>query len=168
MACRGILLALTDEQASRFLAASSDDELVELMREVEDAWDEDFVQPTDKAWDFIHRCLSDGTTNTEGGTYPLNRSILGGQQLYHGDDYVMAFVSAPEVQDVAGAIVTVTESWFRERFSRFRDTYSPQIFLQGEGYEQMLAYAWEYMGFVGEFYQRAAQAKRAVIFTVDQ
>ena len=137
MAGRGVLFALTDEQASRFLAASSDDELDALIEEVEEAWDEHFTEETDKAWDAIHRCLSDGTTDFGGGTYPLNRTILGGKQLYEGDDYIISFVNAAEVQDVAVALVGVTEPWFRERFSRLRDTDFPQEYLKGDEYDDM-------------------------------
>ncbi len=168
MACRGVLFALTDELAERFLCASSDEEVIELVQEAEEPWDEDYLEETDKAWDAIHRCLSDGTLDFHGGSYPLNKCILGGNQLYHGDDYIVAFVSADDVRVVSAALAGVTEPWFRERFSLLTETNFPQEYLREESFEEMFRYAWESLESIREFYERAAQAGRAVIFTVDQ
>jgi hypothetical protein len=162
MSYRGVLFALTDDQARRFLAAASDEELRELVQEIEEAWDEEHLVETDKAWDAIHRCLSDGSIEFAGGAYPLNRCILGGKQLYQGDEYIISFVPADEVPDVARALGGVTESWFRERFSLLRDTDFPHKYLEGE-----FEMAWDYLGFVRAFYEKAAEDKRSVIFTVD-
>jgi hypothetical protein len=164
MACRGVLFALTEEQAQRFLGAQDDEEVRALVEEVEEAWDEHYLQQTDKAWDAIHRCLSDGTTNFEAGTYPLNRCILGGKHLYEGDDYIVAFVPPAEVRDVALGLKDITEAWFRIRFFALTDTDFPQMEVDGETFE----YAWDYLTAIKEFYQKAAGAGRAVIFTVDQ
>ena len=140
----------------------------ELVQEAEAPWDEEYLEETDKAWDAIHRCLSDGTTDFDGGAYPLNKCILGGKQLYHGDDYIVSFVTAEDVRVVATALTEVTQSWFRERFSLLTETDFPQEYLQGEHFEETFKYSWEYLEFVRKFYGRAAEAGRAVIFTVDQ
>jgi hypothetical protein len=58
----------------------------------------------DKAWDAIHRALTDGTL--EPGAFPLGRAILGGRQLHRGDDYIVALVTKLEVPAVAGALAT--------------------------------------------------------------
>jgi hypothetical protein len=164
MACRGVLFALTDEQAQRLLAAGSDEQVGELVEEIEEAWDTEHLAQTDKAWDAIHRCLSDGTLNFEGGEYPLNRCILGGKQLHEEDDYIVSFVRPEEVRDVAAALQGVTEPWFRERFFGLAGTDFPQEYIDAETLDYALAYLEE----ITEFYQKAAQANRAVIFTVDQ
>ena len=44
----------------------------------------------DKAWDGIHRCLTEGQLGSEDGSYPLNAVILGGLPLYQGEDYVIS------------------------------------------------------------------------------
>lgn len=52
MGCRGVHFAITDEQAQRLLAAEdqdSDDAVLAIIEEIEEAWDEEFTAETDKA-----------------------------------------------------------------------------------------------------------------------
>ena len=53
--------AVTPAQEKQLLAAKSDRKLLELVGEIEEAWEEPFVVETDKAWDAIRRCLTDGS-----------------------------------------------------------------------------------------------------------
>lgn len=167
MASRGVLFALTNTQARRFLAAASDDELDELIEEVEEAWNEKYLEETDTSWDIIHRCLADEAT-TDGAPSPLCQCILGGKQLYQGDDYIIAFVSADDAQDMAAALAGVTEPWFRERFSRVMEAAPPEENRPAGATEALFSAAWGNLVDVRAFYQRAARARRAVIFTADQ
>jgi hypothetical protein len=109
---RGVLFAITDETVASLLAADGDDEVMQIVEALEDAWEKPFYEETDKAWDAIHRALSDGTLDLDAGAFPRDYA-----PEYGADD--------------------------REyTISIFRDV-------------------------VG-FYARAAEAKRAVIFTVSQ
>jgi hypothetical protein len=38
-----------------------------LIEEIEETWEEPFVVESDKAWDAIHRCLTDGSLLYAGG-----------------------------------------------------------------------------------------------------
>ena len=69
MSCLGVLFAI-DSATSKRLRTASADEVMEIVGEVEEEWAEDFVMETDKAWDAIHRALSDGTLDPDGGEYP--------------------------------------------------------------------------------------------------
>lgn len=67
MSCLGAHFALTMEQASRFMGLPDGDDIAlrEFVEEIEEGadaegWDDEWVQETDKAWDAIHRCLTDG------------------------------------------------------------------------------------------------------------
>ena len=52
MGCRGLYFAITDEQRSKLLSLTSDDEKLDFYKEaIEGAWEDRFVQETDKAWD---------------------------------------------------------------------------------------------------------------------
>jgi hypothetical protein len=42
---------------------------------------------TDKAWDAIHRALTDGTLSHHDPKYHYGHVILGGESLYSEDDY---------------------------------------------------------------------------------
>ena len=72
MASLGVLFALTEKQTKHLMKAHGDEEVLELIEEIEEAWDKESLQETDMAWDAIHRCLSDGSLNPEAGTYPFN------------------------------------------------------------------------------------------------
>jgi hypothetical protein len=163
MAGRGVLFALTDDTAESLLAASSDEQVMEIVESVEEAWDEENVAETDRAWNAIHRALADGSLDPAGGSYPLNRAIFGGKHLHRGDHYIVAFVAKSEVGDVARALAAISQEGFRERYHRLvPKDYAPEYG------DEDLEYAWEWFGRLPGFYARAAQDGRAVIFTVDR
>jgi hypothetical protein len=67
MGRRGGPFALSEEQVSRLMdTPGMDDEgLLAFVEEIEEGpdakgWDAEWVQETDKAWDAIQRCLTDG------------------------------------------------------------------------------------------------------------
>ena len=126
MACRGVLFAITKEQADKLRDASGHDEVVLsiVQEEIEGAWDEEHLCETDKAWDAIHRCLGDGTLRS--GDDPLSLCILGGQQLHHGDDYIVSLVTPDQVSEVAKGLLPierlVPDTVLQHRSRRLRRT----------------------------------------------
>src|SRR5215831_3961541 len=116
MSARGVHFAVTPTQEKRLLAAKSDRKLMGLVEEIEESWEEPFVVETDKAWDAIHRCLTNGTLLYVSGEYPLNHCICGGRQLFRGRDYTVSFVSASQVKDIANALPNVSKAWMRQHY----------------------------------------------------
>jgi hypothetical protein len=163
MACRGVYFALTEEQAARVLAAENDDALMAVIEEVEEAWDEENLGECDKAWDAIHRLLTNGQMKVGHGEYPLSHCVLGGRWLYEGNDYIVTYLTPAEVQDVAQALAPLTEQWIKQRY----DTVVPKDYAPEYGPDDR-EYTWEYFQMVRDLYQRAAGQGKAVIFTVDQ
>jgi hypothetical protein len=162
MACRGVFFAITDEDAARLLAAKSDEEVLDLVQEeIEERWDEGWLQETDKSWDAMHRSLSDGTLECSRDT-PLEKCVLGGRQLYEGDDYTISFVSPSEVKEVAAAIGELDKAWMRLKYFQI-DPCDYDVALTEEDFE----YTWEWFQGVQAFYRKAAAHNRPVIFTVD-
>lgn len=84
MSARGVHFAVIADHARAMLAAKSDSKVMELIEQIEEAWEEPFVVETDKAWDAIHRCLTDGSLLYESGEYPLNHCICGGANCTGG------------------------------------------------------------------------------------
>jgi len=164
MACRGFHFATTSDQLTSVLAASNDDELMQIIERIEEAWDKEYLAESDKAWDAIHRCLTDGTLLYDNGEYPLNHVICGGRQLHRGEDYIVSLVTREQVADVSRAIDPLTEDWMRERyFSLLKpDSYD------GEIGDVDFGYTWTWFENVRDLYRTAAASGRAVIFTVDQ
>ena len=163
MACRGYFLALDEPCTARLLAEDGNDQrLVEVIQELDmtDAPDECGV---DKAWDGIHRCLTEGQLGGEDGSYPLNAVVLGGLPLHEGEDYVVSYNTPAEVREVAAALATLDLEPFLARYSALDpDDYGAAIDQVG------LDYLTYYLREITAFYQRAAQAGWATVFVVDQ
>lgn len=164
MACRGVHFAIQEGTAARLLDAESDDDLVRVVQEeIEGVWDKDHLFETDKAWDALHRCLSDGTLNVTGGTPPLNLCFFGGYVLNRTSDYFVVLLKPDQVADVARAMRAVTKEWLRERYATLD---FPQY--DGEKSSGDFEYAWKWFAGLPDFFERAAVAGRHVVFTVDQ
>ncbi len=161
MAHRGVHFALTGSQTQALLAAQNDDELMSIIEEIEEEWNEEYLAQSDKAWNAIHGCLTDGSLLYESGRYPLNHCICGGQQLFSGEDYTVSFVSTAQVTDVAAALSQITQHWMRERyFSIPQNDYGT---LSDDDFQ----YMWKWFQEVRQLYETASIKGRAVIFTVD-
>jgi hypothetical protein len=164
MACRGVYFALSTTENERLLAAAGDDEAVItiIQEEIESAWDTDWLAETDKAWDAIHRCLADGRLLFDDDR-PLALCVLGGRRLYSGDDYIVTYVTAVQVGLVAAAIRGIDEQQMKARYLAIpEDDYGCP--LTDEDFE----YTWDWFKGVRELYVKAADAKRPIIFSVDQ
>ncbi len=148
----------------RLIHAATNSEVLSIIQDdIEERWDEEWLLELDKSWDAIHRCLTDGTLSITGGTPPLNRVILGGRQLYNGDDYIICLVTPIEAKEVALALAKVDEAWLRGRYDAIDE----------EGYwlaksDGDFGYTWEYFSGLEGFFSKAADAGRFVLFTVDQ
>ena len=114
MPCRGVYFALSEAERDAVLAAENDDVLAEILEDIEERWDQDWLQETDKAWDAIHRCLTDGTLQ---GREPRERAlcVLGGRDLYEGDEYLAIYISPEQVADVARAIAGIDHAFYKSR-----------------------------------------------------
>ncbi|WP_432981476.1 YfbM family protein [Dactylosporangium sp. CA-233914] len=154
--------AITSDQERSLLAADDEgdsDTVGELLEDIEESWrDGGLKVDTDKAWDAIHRCLTDGTLDPDGGEYPLSLAVLGGRHLH--DEYYVVYISAAETRDVATALRGVDRTWLRRRFDAIDDPG-----YRGTRDDADFEYTWDGFADVRAFYERAAAAGRAVLFT---
>src|SRR4051794_21522101 len=60
----------------------------------------EWVAESDKAWDAMHRALTDGELSPNGGSYPLNHVVLGGEDL-PCPNYTLVLKTPEQVHDVA-------------------------------------------------------------------
>jgi Domain of unknown function (DUF1877) len=162
MSARGVHFAVPPAQEELLLAAKSDRKLMGLVEAIEEAWERPFVCETDKAWDAIHRCLTDGSLLYVSGEYPLNHCICGGRQLFRGREFTVSYVSALQVKEVASALAKITRAWMRKRYDQLDTEEYDEVELGDEDFK----YTWENFLDVRRFYKKAAKAGRAVIFTV--
>ena len=163
MACRGYFLALDEACTVLVLAEDGNDErLIEVIKALDmtDAPDE---CGADKAWDGIHRCLTEGKLGGEDGSYPLNAVILGGLPLHQSDSYIVSYNAPAEVRDVAAALTDFDLVPFIARYWTLdAEEYGASIDQDG------LDYLTYYLREITAFYQRAAQAGWASVFVADQ
>ena len=123
----------------------------------------------DKAWDAIHRCLTDGTLRPKGRSI-LEKFVLGGKQLHRSANYIVSYVDPEEVRSVGQAADDVTKDWFRERYFGLQKKFLGFKYsdYDGEIGETDFEYSWDYFECIREFFKKAAQADRSVVFLVDQ
>jgi hypothetical protein len=163
MACRGVYFALSDLESQQLLGATHAVVVVFIIKEeIEERWNKEWLQAADKSWDSIHRCLTDGSLNCK-GTSVLEKFVLGGKQLYDENDYIVSYLTPDDVVEVSSAATAITKEWFRQRyFGLIKSDYDGRID------EQTFEYSWTYFDNIRTFLQKAAMARRPVIFTVDQ
>ena len=166
MGCLGLHFSLDADQLAALRAVEEDERVEFVQAEFEEAlWSSDKAraQETDKAWDAIHRALTDGKMEWTNGAYPLNHVILGGELLYEEDDYILSLKSANDVRDIAAALSAFTPERLRAGYDK--------IDAKGLGYiigDEDFQYTWHWFQKLIDFYQRAAMEGRAVLFTADQ
>ena len=163
MGTRGVLFAIAGDDAQRLLAASGDDAVMGVIEEIEEAWEEPFLAETESAWDAMHRALTDGKLAWANGSFPLNHAILGGQDLYEGDDYIAVLKTPDQVREVAGAVRAIDDVAMADLYDRnVPHDYDPNY---GDDDRH---YTVELFSGVRELFERAAAAGRWVIFTASQ
>lgn len=167
-------MALDDRQVGALLDAR---DAAGVLSAASSLWEA--ARPRDRAdcgpsWDALHRCLTDGSLEPDAGQYPLNRCVLGGQDLVRGDGArtrkaqaaLAALVMPGEVQDVARALAQIEQDWLHERFF----TIAPQGYAAREQPPAVeraaFAATWEAFESVRAFYARAAKGGRAALFTL--
>jgi hypothetical protein len=154
----GVFFAVTAEQ-EKALVAADEDEVAGIVVQAEEEWgDRDLTCDMDKAWDGVHRSLTDGTLDPDGGGYPLSHAVLGGRHLTN--EIYAVLVTADQVREVAAALREVTRDVLRVGFDRIDASE-----YRGARDDRDFAYTWEDFEDMRGFYHRAAEAGRAVLFT---
>lgn len=167
MGCLGVHFSLSAEEAQRLRDFEVEDDRLEYVRETLEeeyfAEHKDRLAQSDKAWDAMHRTLADGLLTDDGGDYPLNHVILGGERLYLDPDYIMVLKTPEQVRDVAAVLPAIDEAEFRRRyFAIDAYDYGPELG------EDDFGYTWSNFEDVRSFWLRAASEGRFVLFTADQ
>jgi hypothetical protein len=167
MGCLGVLLSIDDEVVDKLRSFDDDEELVEyLFEELEETYFEkypEWVAELDKSWDALHRCLTDGILNLDNGTYPLNHVILGGEQIYEDEDYIMSLKTPQQVKDVADALKNISKEHLKSAYFKM-EAQSYGSPMSNEDFE----YTWHWFTRSIDFWNRAAEQNRYVLFTADQ
>jgi hypothetical protein len=167
MSCLGVHFALTESEAIKLKSFKDDSERLDYLQcEIEETYfsdHEEFIAESDKAWDAMHRSLSDGQLSYYDGPHPLRLAVIGGDPIYAKGDYIMSLKTPKEVADVASALAKILKEEFRKKYDAM-DAKAYGCPKNAEDFE----YTWKWLTGVGAFYQRAAAAGRYVLFSADQ
>jgi len=159
---RGVLFAIAEPDVQKLRSAADDDERTDYVSEViEERWESGFVYELDKAWDALHRALTDGTLSWNKTT--LGWAVLGKEPLNSRGDYVISLTPATEVPQVAEALAAVTPDDLRRGYAQI-PTGDYGVALSDDD----LQYTLDYFSGLEGFWRAAADAGRSVIFTADQ
>src|SRR5262245_54045135 len=170
MSGQGYHLALDDKQVHQLLSCSNELEVVDYASQVlEGFWadkDTTHIAGGYKDWNSLLLCLTEGTYDPRGGTYPLNRCFFGGRLLAQGGS-IVNLVMPGAVRDVAEALDKIDRKAFRDRYMRLPPN---KFFDHGDSWAKDDEYMYELfvnLGKLKRFYRRAAQEGRAVMFYTD-
>jgi hypothetical protein len=175
MSGQGYHFAVAPEEINQFLSLDDEFDITDwasqtlegLWPPFEGTWDREdkaFVEGGYKDWNILLYCLTNGTYDPSGGTYPLNRCFFGGRLLVR-EGSIVNLVMPEEVPDVAEALDKIDRQDFIERSMRlFPGEFDPDTWAEGEEYLNDLYFR---MTNLREFYHRAAQDGRAVVFYTD-
>jgi Domain of unknown function (DUF1877) len=165
MSGQGYHLALDRDQVDEVLRSSDEMGIPDWVDQAlaEGEWDAGFIRGGYKDWNILLGCLTNGDYNPKGGTYPLNQCFFGGRLLVT-EASIVNLVMPTEVVDVAEALARLDESDFRIRCDVALPALSKELGSTGGRYLDELN---EKLKGLRDFYRRAAQEGRAVIFYTD-
>jgi hypothetical protein len=161
MSSRGVHFALSVEDDSRVRELKNNRDLGDIVEALEARWDGAWLQETDKAWDAIHRCLTNGRLSFRPSN-TLAKCILGGMSLQRGER-IVSYLSADEVKEVASEITVIGKEWMRQRYYAIPagDYGMPLTEVDFE-------YTWSWFESVKAFFNKASSDGRSVLFVVCQ
>jgi len=169
MACLGVLFSLDEQTVLKLKSFKSDEDRLEFLQEdIESSFMENEPErfaELDQAWDGLHRSLTDGKTEWDNGTFPLNHVILGGQRIYYKDDYIMSLKTPKQVLEIANAVEKLSKDDLKTGYNKILpDDKDYGEFLSEEDFE----YTWTWFKNSVEFWKKTASEERFVLFTADQ
>ena len=167
MSFLGVHFAIEEPEVQKLKSLRNDRErLTYVQDELEEHYlgsDREHAAETDKAWDAIHRALTDGNLTHHDSKYPYGHVILGGESLYSEDDYIMSLKTPAQVHEVLGVLQSITQEQFRLLyFSIPQENYGRPLT------EEDFEYSWSYLKNLLPFWKLASAEGRYVLFTADQ
>ncbi|MEX0818138.1 MAG: DUF1877 family protein [Pirellulaceae bacterium] len=161
---QGAYIVLTREDA-RELMAQQDDAgvraVAERMRNSPKHLEEDLVLDCGHYWDPIHRALTDGTLDRDGGEFPLDHCVLGGRRLHEGHDFEAILIRPDIVPHVAASMHDLKRAEFTDRYLALDPAAYGKQPTEAEGDE-----SWAMLKLIRQLYEDAGNEHAAVLFTV--
>ena len=169
MSCLGVLFAVDELTVERIRNMKMSERPGYISEELEELYFEEYPERTcelDKAWDAMHRALTDGTLCFDCTGFPLGLAVLGGEILYFDgaeyDDYIITAKSPEQVRSVYEGLAALSEKDLKKGY----DKIDPEEY-EDKGREDY-EYTLEYLQDSLPFWRFAAERGLWVLFTADQ
>ena len=180
MGCIAVLFALNEQDVEKLRLINRKDRADYMHEEIEELFYNRFREylcDLDKSWDAMHRMLTDGNLNFENTYQPLCNVIFSGEFIYglmrepsgeviipeDEEDEYMILKTPEQVAEIAKALPNKTKEECRKYYYMI-DEEDYGMKLDEEDFE----YTWENLEYSLDFWKRAAEEKRYVLFTVDR
>lgn len=159
----GVLFALSPGENQRLLAIpEARARAAWVAHEIEERWDRDWLIETDDLWSPVHYCLWGSADYPPDGAPAEAKLIFGGMAAGVTGHYTIDYKDPELVRQIASALAKMRDDalWARAGLIE-RDGYAGRkgIEIQSDIVHTVHA--------LKDFYRKAADAARAVIFTVD-
>lgn len=163
MSGRGVLFAL-DRRDEQMMLAIADPRAMAawVANTVEERWDVEWLLALEQFWFPVHYCLHGSSSLPAASAPDEAKTIFGGVPLGVPKVYSMDYKEADLVRRIASALSRMRDDavWARASLVERKDYTGPRPDgLQASVVDEIYA--------LTEFYRKAADAGRAVIFTVD-
>jgi hypothetical protein len=118
MSGQGYHLPISEPVATKLLGSRDENEILDMVSDLlESMWEDrpDDVGGGYKEWNVLLPCLTNGTFDPRGGTYPLNHIFFGGKLLV-SEGSIVNLVTPRVAEDIAAALPSLDEKLFKQRF----------------------------------------------------
>jgi hypothetical protein len=167
MSGQGYHFPISEPVAKKLLGSRDENEILDMVSDLlEGMWEDrpDDVCGGYKEWDQLLLCLTNGTFDPGGGTYPLNHCFFGGRLLV-SEGSIVNVVTPHVAGDIAASLPSLDQNVFSQRFSAF-------FAKQYEGKEQLLkkdcGERYENLQQLQDFYRKVAAQGLGVVFYTDE
>lgn len=164
MSGQGYHLAVSKAQGVELLGCQGELEVLDRVNDLLELLGKsrpDHIHGGNKDWNVLLLCLTDGTYDPSGGSYPLNHCFFGGRLLV-SEGSIVNLVMPEVARDVTSALSALGREWLKERYSTlFAREYHDAI--PEEDYDK---YYGELQRFRA-YYQKVVGAGMGVVFYTD-
>ncbi len=160
----GVLFALDNAEERHLLAIPEARPRVSWVANVvEERWDEEWLCVLGEMWIPVHFCLHGSSAAPIKGASAEAKAVLGGLPLGVPNLYSMDYKDQELVRHIASALSRIRDDaiWARAGLVERKDYSGPRV-------ANMQVAVVDEIHALAEFYKRAAERSRAVIFTVNE
>jgi hypothetical protein len=166
MTWRGVHFAIDDDTLSGLLATPWTERSDFVANEIEENWDANFATETDKAWALIHSALQRSDPEVDGlersVDEPSSWAILGREFVNCEDGYLICLTRSTDVPAISQHLEKIDANDIAEQLKVNIEFFNCERVGPSDA-----DYGGEWYSGLKEFYAKAAEARRHVIFTTD-